>query len=139
MEEPLFTDKSHRPTDSDLAKVLGRAKRHWDSLQAHALSAIRAAKADWKHYAGKSGWVFVVRDKRRNLLYMRPLDKRFMASLAFSQQAVTAAEQSDLPDHVIEMIRTSPQYPEGHAVRLEVKTAADAEVVQKLLLMKVSN
>jgi len=139
VEEPLFADKSPRPTDADLAEVLGRAKRHWDSFAAHIREVIVGGTAEWKHYAGKSGWTFVVRDKRRNVAYMKPSAKRFTVSFAFGDQAVEAAERSDLPDHVVKPIRQSPKYPEGRAVRIEVTSAKGVGVVKKLLAIKMAN
>jgi hypothetical protein len=139
MDEPLFADKSHRPTDADLAKVLGPAKRPWDSFMAHVQEVNAGGTAEWKHYAGKSGWTFVVRDKRRNLAYVKPLAKRFLVSFAFSDEAVAAAEQSDLPEKVVKPIRESPKYPEGRAVRVEVSSAAAAAIARKLLGIKLAN
>jgi hypothetical protein len=139
MEEPIFADKHHRPDEADLARVLGPAKRHWDALVAHIRKAIPEATAEWKHYAGKSGWTFVVRDKRRNLLYMKAAAKRFGVSLAFNDKAVQAAEESDLPAHVVAPIRQSPKYPEGRAVRIEVASAADLAIAKKLLAIKTAS
>ena len=118
--------------------TLSRTKGHWDKVCAYA-RAIPAATQEWKCYAGKSGWTLVLKDKRRNLLYLRPLAKFFRASFALGPQAVEAAEQSDLPAKVIAMIRAAPRYPEGRAVRVDVKTAADAAVVQKLLAIKLAH
>jgi hypothetical protein len=139
MEEPLFADKSKAPSEASLSKALGRAKRHWDAVRTHALAAMPGVAEEWKCYAGLSGWTLILRNKRRNLAYLRPLAKHFGVSFAFGGAAVAAAEQSDLPAAVIEMIRTAPQYPEGRAVRVDVKTAADAQVVQKLLAIKADN
>ena len=63
MDEPVFPDKSKRPSDADLAKVLGPAKRHWDNFVAHIREMNPGGTAEWKHYAGKSGWTFVVREQ----------------------------------------------------------------------------
>jgi len=51
---------------------------------------------------------------------------------------VQAAEQSDLPTDVIEMIRQAPKYPEGRAVCVEVKSARDLKVAKALLDIKLS-
>jgi hypothetical protein len=139
MEEPMFPDKNRPPRDADLARVLGRAKRGWDELAAHIAEAAPEAKAEWKHYGKRSGWVFVVRGKRHNLMYMIAHEKHFVASFAFGGKAVQAALQSDLPAAIIEMIRQSPKYPEGRAVRVAVKSAADVKVVQRLLAIKLDN
>ena len=74
------------------------------------------------------------------MLYMRPTAKhRFAVSFIFGKKAVQAAEESDLPDHVVEMIRQAPQYPEGRAVRIEVTTAADVKIAKQLLAIKMDH
>jgi len=139
LEEPLFPDKTHVPQDADLARVLGRARRPWDDLTAHALQTDPTATPEWKYYSKKSGWTFVVRGKRRNLLYLIPSAKHFTASLVFGEKAVRAAERADLPADVVEMIRKAPRYPEGRAIRWEVARAADANIVKKLLAIKLES
>ncbi len=140
MEEPVFPDKSHMPQDADLARILGRTKRHWDNLRTHALDADPAATPEWEFYSQKSGWTFLLRGKRRNVLYMRPTaSHRFTVTFMFGKKAAQAAEESDLPDHVVEMISRAPQYPEGRAVRIEVTKAADVKIAAKLLAIKMDN
>ena len=137
MDQAVFPDKSHLPQDADLARALGQAKRHWDDLVAHARGASPTATPEWKYYGKKFGWTFVLRGKRHNLLYMKPVGKSFSTSFAFGEKAVQAALESDLPAKVIEMIRQSPKYPEGRAVRMAVTSAADAKVVKRLLSIKL--
>ena len=140
MEDPVFPDKSQVPKEADLAKAIGRAKRHWDNLKTHALDADPAATEEWKYYMKKTGWTFRVKNKRRNLLYMQPCGKgRFTVGLMFGKQAVQAAERSDLPDQVVETIRQSPQYPEGRMIRIEVTSAADVKIAKRLLAIKMDN
>ena len=134
MEEPIFPDKARSPTDADLAKVLGRAKRHWDNLETHALDANPDAGPEWKYYMKKTGWTFLLRGKRRNVLYMRPTGKgRFTVTFVFGNRAVKAAEQSDLPADLIEAIRQSPKYPEGRAANTEVTRATDVKIADRSL------
>ncbi len=137
MCEPLFPEKSTKPDDAALAQALGGAKRHWDALATHIATAAPLARPEWKHYGKKHGWVFVVRGKRHNLLYLIPHEKHFMASFAFGERVVRAAIQSDLPAQVIELIRQSPKYPEGRAVRVAVESAAGVKVVKRLLAIKL--
>jgi hypothetical protein len=139
METPTFADKTHQPTDEDLAALLGRAKRLWDSLVKSAQAAAPGAEVGWKHYAGKSGWTFVVRDKRRNLAYLKPAEKRFTVNLALGEQALQAAQESDLPEAVVKAIAEAPKYPEGRPAHLTVKTAADLRMADKLLAIKIAN
>ena len=139
MEEPVFLDKSQVPGEADLARALGRAKRHWDNLKAYALGADPAASPKWTYESRKAGWTFAVRGKRRNLLYLKPFDKRFTVGFAFGKKAVEAVELTDLPGRVIKMIKEAPLYPEGRAVRFQVTSAADVKIAKKLLAIKMEN
>ncbi len=140
MEEPVFPDKSHPPDDAALAAVLGRAKVHWDRLLADALAAAPDATPEWKYYTKKSGWTFLLRGKRRNVLYMWPTSKGcFIVCFALGEKAVQAVEDSDLPADIIEAIRMAPKYPEGRPARVVVKVAADVKVARKLLAIKLAN
>ncbi|HVP10106.1 MAG TPA: DUF3788 family protein [Phycisphaerae bacterium] len=139
MEEPVFPDKKQPPAAGDLTRAFGKAKRHWDDLAGHISSLGPAAKPEWKHYGKRSGWVYVLRGKKNNLLYLIPHEKHFVASFAFGEKAVRAALESDLPAPVVEMVRQSPKYPEGRAVRLKVTSAADVKIAKRLLAIKLDN
>ena len=139
MDEPVFANKAKQPKDVDLAEVLGTAKKHWDTFVAAVAAAAPDAKPEWKFYSGKSGWVFLFRGKKRNVVYMRPMIKVFLVSFTFSEKAVAAVEQSDLPAELVESIRRSPRYPEGRPARLNVKTAKDAKIAKQLLAIKLEN
>ena len=67
MDEPVLLDKPQVPEEADLARGLSRAKLHWDSVKTHALDADQAAMVEWRYYKKKTGRMFRVRDKRRNL------------------------------------------------------------------------
>jgi hypothetical protein len=138
MPEAVFADESHPPTDAELSTVLGSAQRHWDDLIAHIREAHPGATAEWKHHGAKYGWSFVVREKRRNLAYFKPLEKGVLVSLALGEKAVQAAEQSSLPDDVMDSIRQAPKYAEGRPVRVKVISAGDVGVVKKLLGIKTA-
>jgi hypothetical protein len=133
-----FTDKSKKPTEADLSRVLGRSKKLWDELRSCATGQETSVSEEWKCHGEKYGWSLVLRGKKRNLLYMSPREKHFMASCALGEKAVAAAESAGLPPQVLEAIRTAPRYPEGRPARIEVRTAKDLEVVKQLLALKMS-
>lgn len=137
MEQPAFLDKSHMPTDTDLRGVLGRAKPHWDRIKTMALEAEPETSPEWKFYTKKSGWTFVVRGKRRNVLYLQPASLRFVVSFVLGDKAVEAAQESDLPAAVKKRIRDARRYPEGRGVSVEVTKAGDIKTVEQLLAIKM--
>jgi hypothetical protein len=139
VESPKFADKSRPPSAADLTAVLGRAKQHWDNLVAQAQRSDPKVHTEWKYYSSKSGWSCVLRDKRHNVLYLIPSEKRFTASFAIGERALEAARQSGLPDEIVQLIEQAPKYPEGRAVRVEVKSAANAAIASTLLDLKMGN
>ena len=139
MTESAFADFTTAPTDDDLARVLGPAQRHWNALVDEARAASPGGTAAWKHYPGRSGWTFVIRDRRRNLLYLKAGSRRFTVHLALREPAVQAAAAADLPAPLVAAIQASPKYPEGRAVHLDVKGAADLAIARKLLALKLQH
>ncbi len=109
MDRPIFPDKSQPPTDADLARVLGRCKRHWDRLVARAQQLDPAAAPEWKFYSARSGWTHVVHGERRSLLYLQPAEKRFTASFTIGERAMTAARRTGLADHIVRLIAQAPR------------------------------
>ena len=138
MATSAFTDKSRKPTEADLSSVLGRSKKLWDELRSYAGELGTPVSEEWKCHGEKYGWSLVLRAKKRNLLYMSPREKHFMASCALGEKAIAAAEKTGLPPQVLEAIRTAPRYPEGRPARIEVRTAKDLAVVKQLLTIKIS-
>ncbi len=138
MSDAIFTDKARQPTAAELAAALGPAAAAWEQVVGAAAEICPKAAPAWKHYAGKSGWVLVFRDKKRNLLYLSPREKSFTAALAFNDQAAAAAETAGLPAGIIRQLHDSPVYPEGRAVRISVRSARQAATVVKLLTVKAA-
>ena len=140
MESPVFPDKKHKPTDADLAAVLGRAQRHWDTLKTQAFAAAPEAVPEWKYYMRRIGWTFILRGKRRNVLYMRPTAPgRFNVTFIFGDKAVQTAEESDLPHETIEALRNAPKYSEGRGINITVTSTAHVKIATKLLAIKVAH
>ena len=125
------------PSPALLREQLGAAHSHWESLIARAFSLDPNLTADWKCYPPGKTWVYVARNKKRNVLYMRPGEKVFMASTALSEPAVAAIRASDLPASVIEEIAGATRYPEGRPFRIAVRTAAHAKTMARVLEFKL--
>ncbi|CAG1008828.1 hypothetical protein PHYC_03620 [Phycisphaerales bacterium] len=126
-----------RPSEDELATVLGRAKRHWDAFLSFVSEAHPGAAVEWKFYK-TAGWRVVVRDSRRNLAYLNPSEGKVTASFALSEGAVKAAEREGLPKELLEEVRASPKAPEGRVARVEVVSASSAEIAKRLFVLKVS-
>jgi hypothetical protein len=63
----------------------------------------------------------------------------FLASFALGERAAQAACRSGLPEQVVKIIDGAGKYAEGTAVRLEVKTPGDVDIVERLAAVKLDN
>jgi len=132
-------DKSQVPTESDLAVVLGPAKKLWDEV-CEALAAEFSPLTQKWSYSGKPwGWSLALRQKKRTIVYLTPSEGFFYAGLALGERAVIAALQGGLPPAVLQVIETSRKYAEGRAVRLEIHTSEDAGHVLEIAAAKMSS
>ena len=132
-------DKAREPTDTDVAEVLGDASHLWTDLKALMASQFDPLAEDWTFSGKKWGWSLRFKQKKRAVLYMTPSTGFFFAGFALGEKAVAAANTSDLPRSLLEIINGSQKYAEGRGVRLEVWSAADLENVIKLAAIKMAN
>jgi hypothetical protein len=132
-----FIDKTHQPTEQDLAEVIGRPKVHWDTLKTFVIDEYGPLTPQWKFYTKKSGWTFVLRGKKFNLLYLSPSVKFFRAGFLYSEKAAAAAEDSNLPDDIKEMVATAKKYPEGRAIGFDVTNKKQVALIKRLIRIRM--
>ncbi len=85
------------------------------------------------------GWSLRLQAKKRNIVYLGPRDGWFLASFALGDKAIAAARKSDLGAAVSLIIAESKRYPEGTAVRIEVRSESDLQTVKRLAKIKIEN
>ena len=134
-----FDDKTGEPTDSDVFKELADVSHLWVDLRDQVASKYDPLAEDWVFSGNKWGWSLRLKHKKRAVLYMTPSTGFFYAGFALGEKAVAAANTSDLPRSLLEIINSSQKYAEGRGVRLEVWSAADLENVIKLAAIKMAN
>jgi hypothetical protein len=140
MRPNAFIGKPQKPTDTELAAALGPVKAAlWDQLLVSLADEHNLTVREWNSYSRKAGWSLRLKLKERNILYLAPCRGCFFASFALGDKAVGTARQSSLPQDVIKIINEAKRYPEGTAVRIEIKQAEDIETVTKLAGVKLAH
>jgi Protein of unknown function (DUF3788) len=138
MSPSAFLDRGCPPAAQPLEALLGKAKGLWAELRANLASEFAPLTAKWTFSGKTHGWILQLRQKRRTVLYMVPCPGYFVASFALSDQACLAVIGSQLPMQVCEVVQRAPHYPEGRAVRLDVRTKKDLATVVKLASIKMA-
>ena len=135
-----FDDKSQPPEPDQVAAKIGkRASARWDELDRHLAAEFAPLSREWK-YSGKAyGWSLQMKRKKRAVVYMTPCEGFFRASFAIGEKAAEAAHAGGLPAEALELIDSAQRYAEGRAVRVEVRTKKDLEIVKKIAAVKMAN
>ena len=139
ISENAFGGQATRPTERELASVLGGSHSLWQDLTADLKRDLKLDGAEWNSYSVKAGWSLRLQAKKRNIVYFGPRSGYFLASLILGEKAVTAVRKSELPARILKMIDEARRYPEGTAVRIEVRDVADADIVKTLAKIKFEN
>jgi hypothetical protein len=132
-------DKTRVPDDRQLAEVLGESKRFWDAITDHLTKEYEPVTEEWKYSGKKWGWSLRLINRKRTILYLTPGDGFYYTGFVLGGKAVEVAQQSDLPNDVLDAINNSPKYAEGTGVRLEVRTKEVLEAVKMLARIKMDN
>ena len=139
MATSILDDKSIIPDDDQLKDVLGKTLQLWSAINKYFEDKQRDVQEEWKFYSKKSGWSAKLIHKKRTILYLIPRKSYFMAAFVFGDKAVAAAEQSTIPESILDIIRSARKYVEGRGFRFDVRGQEDVENVKKLIEIKMAN
>ncbi|HUU44180.1 MAG TPA: DUF3788 domain-containing protein [Acidobacteriota bacterium] len=134
-----FDDKANKPGAKELAAALGRTSSAWNKLKAYLAAEYAPLTEEWKYYGQKYGWTLQLKQKKRTILYMTPLERYFLVGIVLGEKTVRAARKSDLPDWVLGVINRATKHVEGRGIRLEIKRQSDLEVVGILAAIKMAH
>jgi hypothetical protein len=135
----VFAGQTDHPTDAQLAKVLGDRYQVWQHLVADLKDELAIDVAEWHTSSVKLGWSLRLQAKKRNIVYLGPREGWFLASFALGDKAIAAAKKSGLDQRMLRLLAESKRYPEGTAVRIEVRSEGDLQTVKKLAKIKIEN
>ena len=139
MNTNVFAGQAKQPTEAHLAAALGDCYELWQHLVTDLEEELKIDAAEWHTSSVKMGWSLRLQAKERNIVYLGPRDGCCLASFILGDKAITAARKSGLGSRVLRLIAESKRYPEGTAVRIEVRSESDLQIVKKLAKIKIEN
>lgn len=117
VEPNAFAGQKTKPSDAFLASALGESVALWNKLVSELKQELEIDTVEWHTASPKLGWS--LRLNRRNIVYLGPRQRSFLAAFALGDKAVAAARNSDFPADVLKNIALSKRYAEGTAQGLK--------------------
>ncbi len=139
MMENAFIGKTTQPTSKQLSAELGDSKKLWMQLVADLKKECEISGEEWNSPSPKYGWSLRLKHKKRNVVYLGPCHGCFRVAFVLGDKGMKVARAADFPADVAKVIAEAPHYPEGNAIRFEVKSASDLEAVKRLARIKIEN
>jgi hypothetical protein len=133
----IFEDKSDMPDYDGLLKVLGNSFKFWNEIKNYVYQEYPSASEEWKHSGKNYGWGFRLKDKKRAIIYLTPLENSFFASLVFGEKATKEALAADISEDIKEIINSAKVYAEGRGFRILVDRFDLIDEIIKLIKIKL--
>lgn len=130
--------KTKTPSEKDLASQLGPAREIWHEVIASVVKRVGPVEQEWKPSKAGFGWMCLLKQKKRTLLYMTPEKECVQIAIVLGERAVALALASELPEAIKILIREARQYAEGRGIRFPVNSAVEIDVVKKLVVIKTT-
>ena len=139
MSVSSFDDKSKEPTSLELDKALGKTATLLKDIEQHLLDQFGELTQEWKFYSKKAGWTLALAHKGRRVLHLIPQSGLFTVVFTLGKRAVSASQESNLPEEMLSAIESAREYAEGRSIRFDITTSEDVAVVKQLVGIKMSN
>jgi hypothetical protein len=133
----MTAKKSIVPSERALAAELGAAQSRWNAIIAALTETYGPIDLEWKPSKSDFGSMCLLKQKKRTLLYLTPEKNSIRVAIVLGERAVAVALESRLPNAIKTMLQEAKPYAEGRGIRFSVSRAADLEVVENLVTIKI--
>jgi hypothetical protein len=127
---------SIEPSVSQLAFELGSAIELWNGVLDGISERFGPVEQEWKPSKSEFGWVSLLKQRKRTLLYLTPQKGSVLAATVLGERAVGVALASELPEEMKTLLREARQFAEGRGIRFAIKDAPDISSLVELVGIK---
>ncbi len=138
MPSERLLDKSHTPTEEEVAGLLGQPHwQYWSALHQFVCDTYDL-RPEWKYESAKSGWAMYCRKSGRALINLSPDSEGFTALVVLGAKEAERAlvEVEKFNPNVRERLETAHIFHDGRWLWIRVQNQQDVEDIQRLLLIK---
>jgi hypothetical protein len=139
MAVSILEDKSKTPDNEMVSAVLFDSFSLWSELVNHVKTEYPSVTEEWKHYGKAFGWTCKLISKKRNLLFLVPLNGHFRVRFILGEKAVACADTADLPKEIKSAIYAATPHVEGRSIDIDINKLEQLETIKTLIKIKFEN
>jgi len=137
MSVGVFTDKSHRPTNSEVLEAIGSRRSAWEELTRFIREKYRVQEEFKFLYGAKYGWGLRFSTKGKLLTSLYPVQGGFTVQIILRPEAVEKALRMKMGKNVRQAIARAKPWPKERWLFIPVESEKDSRDVQELLALRV--
>ena len=139
MAVSIFEDKLVLPDNGMVAAVLSDTYSLWEELVSHIMAEYPGVAEEWKYYGKAFGWTYKLISKKRNLLFLVPLEGCFRVRFVLGEKAAACADAADLPEEIKEAISVATPHVEGRSIDIDINGPEQMKTIKTLVKIKYEN
>ena len=138
METIVFRDKDVIPEEGILKEKIGAKYELWSIIKKYVHDHLPEAKDEWNFPGRKYGWSFRIKDRKRAIVYLIPIQQGFRVGMIFGNKALKKIVKSDISEKIKKVLLNARAYAEGRGIQIDVSNEKDLWNVEKLIDIKLS-
>lgn len=138
MAKGFYREKELQPTIEMLEVVLKENGVYWSRITRYIEDTYPSVVTEWKYYGKAWGWAFVLKSKKKALVYLTPQEDHLISSFIFSDKGRELSKDTGFSKEILTLIESGKDNNAGHTFDIPVKSDQDFELVKKLLDIKYS-
>ena len=136
MSVGVFTDKSHRPTKSEILEAIGPRLSTWQELTRFIREKYRVQEEFRFLYGAKYGWGLRFGTKGKLLTSLYPVQGGFTVQIILRPEAVEKAQRMKMGRNVRKAIARAKPWPKERWLFVPVESKKDFWDIQQLLALR---
>ena len=139
MTASIYDDKLIEPNNKMLSFDLENSITYFNRICKFIEVEYGDLKPEWKYYNKKSGWILILFNRKRNVLFIVPRKKYFRTAFTFGEKASDIIFNSELPEAIKKDLLETKKYAEGRTIQIDVKSENDLNNILNLIQIKLAN
>ena len=138
MEKPILSDRNIFPSEEIIFPLIGKSKKHWQSLFNYIHINYPYFQEEWKYYIDGKSWLLKVVKKSKTIFWISINQGSFNMTFYFTDRAEPAILESSIAECLKEQFVNGKRFNKIRGLVIHIKSKEDIEDAKLLIALKLS-